>query len=59
MPSSLTLVHAPTMHVYNHLSPGRSMEDDGQRPDQFGQAAIDVNLSPWADLYPTGFYLFN
>ncbi|KAL8058725.1 hypothetical protein ABFX02_03G038800 [Erythranthe guttata] len=52
MPSSLTLVHAPTMHVYNHLSPARSMEDDAQRPE-FGQA-IDVNLSPWAELYPTG-----
>ncbi|KAK6160641.1 hypothetical protein DH2020_004022 [Rehmannia glutinosa] len=52
LPPSLTLVHAPSLHVYNHLSPSRSMEDDTHRPD-FGQA-IDVNLSPWAELYPTG-----
>ncbi|KAK4390488.1 Agamous-like MADS-box protein [Sesamum angolense] len=49
---SLTLVHAPSVHVHNHLSPSRSMEDDGQRPE-FGQV-IDVNLSPWAELYPAG-----
>ncbi|KAI3465296.1 hypothetical protein Pfo_021959 [Paulownia fortunei] len=55
VPPSLTLVQAPSMHVYNHLSPSRSMEDDAQRPE-FGQA-IDVNLSPWAELYPTGLSL--
>ncbi|KAL0361005.1 UNVERIFIED_CONTAM: Agamous-like MADS-box protein [Sesamum radiatum] len=49
---SLTLVHAPSVHVHNHLSPSRSMEDDAQRPE-FGQV-IDVNLSPWAELYPAG-----
>ncbi|KAL0314951.1 UNVERIFIED_CONTAM: Agamous-like MADS-box protein [Sesamum angustifolium] len=49
---SLTLVHAPSVHVHSHLSPSRSMEDDGQRPE-FGQV-IDVNLSPWAELYPAG-----
>ncbi|KAL1540368.1 hypothetical protein AAHA92_24728 [Salvia divinorum] len=52
LPQSLTLVHAPSVHVYNHLSPSRSIEDDVQR-SEFGPA-IDVNLSPWADLYPTG-----
>ncbi|PIN15385.1 MADS box transcription factor [Handroanthus impetiginosus] len=52
LPPSLTLVHAPSVHVFNHLSPSRSIEDDAQRPE-FGQV-IDVNLSPWAELYPTG-----
>ncbi|XP_057794379.1 agamous-like MADS-box protein AGL104 [Salvia miltiorrhiza] len=52
LPQSLTLVHAPSVHVYNHLSPSRSIEDDVQR-SEFGPA-IDVNLSPWAELYPTG-----
>ncbi|KAH6758900.1 hypothetical protein C2S51_019135 [Perilla frutescens var. frutescens] len=48
LPQSLTLVHDPSVQVYNNLSP----EDDVQRPE-FGPA-IDVNLSPWAELYPTG-----
>ncbi|GFP89867.1 mads-box transcription factor 3 [Phtheirospermum japonicum] len=49
---SLTLAHPPSLHIYNNLSPSRSMEDDTQQHD-FGQG-IDVNLSPWAELYPTG-----
>ncbi|KAL6572451.1 hypothetical protein OROMI_013409 [Orobanche minor] len=50
LPSSLTLVHAPGLHVYNHASPSRGMEDDTQ-PPEFGQA-IDVKLSSWTELYP-------
>ncbi|KAL2529607.1 agamous-like MADS-box protein [Forsythia ovata] len=49
---SLTVLHAPSVHVHNHLNSGRRIEDDAQRPD-FGHV-IDVNLSPWTDLYPTG-----
>ncbi|KAK8624281.1 hypothetical protein V6N13_065629 [Hibiscus sabdariffa] len=44
-----------TMNVGNQLSPTRSgLENDNtlQRPE-FGQV-IDVNLSPWTELYPTG-----
>ncbi|KAL3617899.1 hypothetical protein CASFOL_038220 [Castilleja foliolosa] len=49
---SLTLAHPPSLHLYNHLSPGRNMEED-TRENDFGQG-IDVNLSPWSELYPTG-----
>ncbi|CAA2982944.1 agamous-like MADS-box AGL104 isoform X1 [Olea europaea subsp. europaea] len=49
---SLTDLHASSVHVHSHLSSGRRIEDDTKRPD-FGQG-IDVNLSPWTDLYPTG-----
>ncbi|CAI9777163.1 unnamed protein product [Fraxinus pennsylvanica] len=49
---SLTVLHAPSVHVHNHLGSGRRIEDDTQRPDHFEQV-IDVNLSPWTDLYPT------
>ncbi|KAL8494526.1 hypothetical protein ACS0TY_025367 [Phlomoides rotata] len=54
LPSSLPLINAPpsVQHVYNHLSPSGSIEDDVQRPDQFGPP-IDVNLQPWTELYPT------
>ncbi|XP_073029242.1 agamous-like MADS-box protein AGL104 isoform X1 [Primulina eburnea] len=49
LPSSLTLVHAPNVHVHNHLNPSRRIgEDDAQQPE-FG---LDVNLSPWTGLYP-------
>ncbi|XP_022867145.1 agamous-like MADS-box protein AGL104 isoform X1 [Olea europaea var. sylvestris] len=48
---SLTVLHAPSVLVHDHLSSGRRIEDDTQRPD-FDQV-IDVNLSPWTDLYPT------
>jgi hypothetical protein len=50
LPNSMTLVQAPNGHVYNHLSPSRSLEDDVQRPE-YGPP-IDVNLSPWSELYP-------
>ncbi|XP_073148633.1 agamous-like MADS-box protein AGL104 [Henckelia pumila] len=51
LPSSLTLVHAPSVHVHNHLNPSRRIgEDDTQQPE-FG---LDVNLSPWTELYPAG-----
>ncbi|KAL2505965.1 AGAMOUS-like [Abeliophyllum distichum] len=49
---SLTVLNAPSVHVHNHLNSGRRIEDDAQRSD-FGNV-IDVNLSPWTDLYPTG-----
>ncbi|XP_051139899.1 agamous-like MADS-box protein AGL104 isoform X2 [Andrographis paniculata] len=55
-PSSLTLVHAPSLHIQSHLSRSacdNNAGEDARRHDQFGQA-IDVNLSPWTDLYPTG-----
>ncbi|XP_075521181.1 agamous-like MADS-box protein AGL104 [Primulina tabacum] len=49
--SSLTLVHAPSVHVHNHLNPSRRIiEDDTQQPE----FELDVNLSPWTELYPTG-----
>lgn len=55
LPSSLNLVNTPSsvQQVYSHLSPNRAIEDDVQRSDHYG-APIDVNLSPWAELYPTG-----
>ncbi|KAK8485810.1 hypothetical protein V6N12_020151 [Hibiscus sabdariffa] len=55
-PQSATLLDGEeTMNVGNQLSPTRSgLEHDNilQRPE-FGQV-IDVNLSPWTELYPTG-----
>ncbi|KAK8571373.1 hypothetical protein V6N13_103499 [Hibiscus sabdariffa] len=55
-PQSATLLDGEeTMTVGNQLSPTRSgLEHDNilQRPE-FGQV-IDVNLSPWTELYPTG-----
>lgn len=51
LPSSLTLVHAPSVQVHNHLNPSRRIgEDDAQQPE-FG---LDANLSPWTELYPAG-----
>ncbi|KAL3505090.1 hypothetical protein ACH5RR_034931 [Cinchona calisaya] len=56
--TSLTLPHATPagMHMNNdHNSPNSRIEDDPQllqRPE-FGQI-IDVNLSPWTQLYSTG-----
>ncbi|GER39309.1 MADS-box transcription factor [Striga asiatica] len=48
---SLTLFHAPSLNVYDHLSLNTSMEDDTQR-------SVDVNLSPWThQLYSTGLSL--
>ncbi|XP_051124526.1 agamous-like MADS-box protein AGL66 [Andrographis paniculata] len=55
MAPSLSLMNAqaPSVHVQqNNLSPNMSMEDNTQRPE-FGQV-IDVNLSLWDELYPTG-----
>ncbi|KAL6511583.1 hypothetical protein OROGR_021180 [Orobanche gracilis] len=52
LPPSFTLVHAPSLHVYNHASPSRGVEEDTQ-PPEFGQA-IDVKLSSWTELYPEG-----
>ncbi|KZV28889.1 MADS-box transcription factor 3 [Dorcoceras hygrometricum] len=49
LPSSLTLVHAPSLHVHNHLNPTRRISEDDTQQPEFG---LDVNLSPWADLYP-------
>ncbi|XVE55813.1 hypothetical protein DITRI_Ditri03aG0187200 [Diplodiscus trichospermus] len=58
-PQSTTLPHGEEINVDHHqLSPGSGLEKDNnnndnmQRPE-FGQV-IDVNLSPWTQLYPTG-----
>ncbi|GMI89695.1 hypothetical protein HRI_002638900 [Hibiscus trionum] len=52
-PQSTTLLDGEeTINVGNQLSPTRSGLENDQRPE-FGQV-IDVNLSPWTELYPTG-----
>lgn len=61
LPASLTLPqhsHTPAgMHLNDHNSPNSRIEDDPQLqrpgPDQFGQM-MDVKLSQWTQLYPTG-----
>ncbi|RVW40390.1 Agamous-like MADS-box protein AGL104 [Vitis vinifera] len=53
LPPSSTLLPGQNIHLEDHMSPSSGMEEDNnvQRP-QFGPA-IDVNLSPWAEFYPT------
>ena len=54
-PQSTTLLHGEEINVdHDQLSPRSGLENDNnvQRPE-FGQV-IDVNLSPWTELYPTG-----
>ncbi|XWS21258.1 hypothetical protein CRYUN_Cryun30bG0040200 [Craigia yunnanensis] len=53
-PQSTTLLHGEEINVDNQLSPRSGLENDNdmQHPE-FGQI-IDVNLSRWIELYPTG-----
>lgn len=63
---SLNLIHASDMHLNNNdqnstTTPSNNVENETQPPHththhhhhQFGQV-IDVNLSPWTDLYSPG-----
>ncbi|KAJ9166298.1 hypothetical protein P3X46_021072 [Hevea brasiliensis] len=54
LPSPAALLHGQNINLDDHISPRSGLEDDNnvQRPE-FGQV-IDVNLSPWAEFYPTG-----
>ncbi|KAG9143648.1 hypothetical protein Leryth_017143 [Lithospermum erythrorhizon] len=53
----LTFHNAPELQLNDQMSPRIKMEDDsqGQRRPDFGQV-IDVNLSPWTDLYSTAWF---
>ncbi|XWS24153.1 hypothetical protein CRYUN_Cryun28dG0076100 [Craigia yunnanensis] len=54
-PQSTALLHGEEINVdHDQLRPRSGLENDNnvQRPE-FGQI-IDVNLSPWTELYPTG-----
>ncbi|XP_017980912.1 PREDICTED: agamous-like MADS-box protein AGL66 isoform X1 [Theobroma cacao] len=53
-PPQSTLLHGEEINVDDQLSPRSGLENDNivQRPE-FGQV-VDVNLSPWTELYPTG-----
>ncbi|XVF64142.1 hypothetical protein PTKIN_Ptkin09bG0144000 [Pterospermum kingtungense] len=52
--ASTNLLHAEEINAGDQLSPPSGLENDNnmQRPE-FGQV-IDVNLSPWTQLYPAG-----
>lgn len=54
LPSPATLLHGQNINLDDHISPRSGLEEDNtvQGPE-FGQV-IDVNLSPWAEFYPTG-----
>ncbi|KAK9270683.1 hypothetical protein L1049_026661 [Liquidambar formosana] len=55
LPQPSSLLQGQNLQLFDdHMSPGSGLEDDNnvQRPE-FGQV-IDVNLSPWAELYATG-----
>ncbi|XP_022772900.1 uncharacterized protein LOC111315453 isoform X2 [Durio zibethinus] len=53
-PQSTTVLHREEINVDDQLSPRSGLGNDKtmQRPE-FGQV-IDVNLSPWTELYPAG-----
>ncbi|GAA0171449.1 MADS box transcription factor [Lithospermum erythrorhizon] len=53
----LTFHNAPELQLNDQMSPRIKMEDEsqGQRRPDFGQV-IDVNLSPWTDLYSTAWF---
>lgn len=53
-PPQSTLLRGEEINVDDQLSPRSGLENDNivQRPE-FGQV-VDVNLSPWTELYPTG-----